>query len=63
MSIENAKARSKEIENEIDKGGHICIFLDYNTHFWNQIDFEAIWGEPHRRGVLSKDPDNRFLIE
>lgn len=35
-------------------------FIDYNTRFWNQIDFDAIWGEPHDRALLSKDPTNKF---
>lgn len=39
------------------------VFVDYNTRFWNQIDFDALWGAPHGREVLSKDPTNKFLIE
>ena len=28
-------------------GSRNTIFIDYNTRFWDQIDFDAIWGEPH----------------
>ncbi len=38
------------------------IFIDYNTRFWNQIDFDKLWGEPHRREALSSDPNQKFLI-
>lgn len=37
-------------------------FIDYNTRFWNQIDFENLWGQPHGREVLSDDPSHKFLI-
>ncbi|WP_019555062.1 glutathione S-transferase C-terminal domain-containing protein [Propionispira raffinosivorans] len=43
-------------------GNTNTIFVDYNTRFWNQIDFAALWGEPHDRARLSKDPDHKFLI-
>ncbi|MBP2650089.1 MAG: putative glutathione S-transferase [Firmicutes bacterium] len=36
-------------------------FVDYNTRFWNQIDFDALWGEPHNREALSNDPKHKFL--
>lgn len=42
-------------------GSRNKVFVDYNTRFWDQIDFDALWGEPHGREPLSKDPANRFL--
>jgi len=43
-------------------GDTSTVFIDYNTRFWNQIDFEALWGTPHGREVLSKDPESKFLL-
>ena len=37
-------------------------FVDFNTRFWDKIDFEALWGAPSHREILSKDPDNKFLV-
>lgn len=36
------------------------IFIDYNTRFWNQIDFEKLWTEPHNRATLSQIPTQKF---
>lgn len=41
-------------------GNTSTIFIDYNTRFWNQIDFKALWEEPHGREHLSKDPTHKF---
>jgi len=38
------------------------IFIDYNTRFWNQIDFDGLWGQPHNREALSKDSEKKFLL-
>lgn len=38
-------------------------FIDYNTRFWNQIDFDGLWGETHHRERLSRDPDHKFLTK
>ena len=43
-------------------GDKSTIFIDYNTRFWDQIDFDALWGTPHGREALSKDPENKFLL-
>lgn len=43
-------------------GDTSTIFIDYNTRFWNQIDFEKLWGEPHNREHLSKTPQQKFLL-
>lgn len=37
-------------ESHGERGG---VFVDYNTRFWNQIDFEELWGAPHGREALS----------
>jgi putative glutathione S-transferase len=40
-------------ENHGKKDG---TFADYNTRFWDQIDFEGLWGAPHGRENLAKEP-------
>ncbi|GIO66553.1 glutathione S-transferase C-terminal domain-containing protein [Paenibacillus sp. JTLBN-2024] len=39
------------------------IFLDYNTRFWDQIDFEKLWSQPHGRQEKSSDPTQKFLTK
>jgi putative glutathione S-transferase len=41
-------------------GDKSSIFVDFNTRFAEQIDFEGIWSEPSRREILSLDGENRF---
>jgi len=36
------------------------IFIDFNTRFADQIDYDGIWSEPQDRYKLSKDPENKF---
>lgn len=43
-------------------GDTSTIFIDYNTRFWNQIDFDKLWGEPQNRKALSPSPEQKFLI-
>lgn len=38
------------------------LFVDYNTRFWDQIDFEKPWTEPHNRKEKSSDPEHKFLV-
>lgn len=47
-------------ESHRDQSG---TFVDYNTRFWNQIDFDALWGAPHGREILSLYPEQKFRIE
>jgi putative glutathione S-transferase len=42
-------------------GNKAVAFVDFNTRFVDQIDFEAIWGEAPRREYLSLDPSTPFL--
>lgn len=37
------------------------LFLDFNSRFADQIDYDAIWSQPHQRAKLSKTPDQKFL--
>jgi len=53
----------RDLAKDAGDGDDGSIFLDYNTRFWNQIDFEKIWGEPHKRELLSNNPNQKFLIE
>jgi putative glutathione S-transferase len=39
------------------------IFADYNTRFWDQIDFEGLWGAPHGRENLAKEPLKIFQLK
>lgn len=41
-------------------GDKETIFIDYNTRFWNEIDFEGLWSEPQNRKEKSSDPDHKF---
>lgn len=43
-------------------GNTDTIFIDYNTRFWNQIDFEALWSQPQKRKKLSKTPEQKFKL-
>ena len=44
-------------------GSKASIFIDYNTRFWDQIDFEARWTQPHDRAQLSRTPKQKFKVE
>lgn len=44
-------------------GSKDTIFIDYNTRFWEQIDFEKRWTEPQNRKALSQTPEEKFRIE
>lgn len=37
------------------------IFIDYNTRFWDQIDYGKRWSAPHDRQEKSADPTRKFL--
>jgi putative glutathione S-transferase len=37
------------------------LFLDFNSRFYDQIDYDAIWSAPTDRSKLSKTPDEKFL--
>lgn len=37
------------------------LFMDYNSRFYDQIDYDAIWSEPTDRHKLSKTPEEKFL--
>lgn len=41
-------------------GDTSTIFIDYNTRFWNQIDFEKLWSAPQQRAQLSKSLEEKF---
>ncbi|NWL86655.1 MULTISPECIES: glutathione S-transferase C-terminal domain-containing protein [unclassified Paenibacillus] len=43
-------------------GNKDTIFIDYNTRFWDQIDYEGIWSQPHHRKEKSSDPEHKFKI-
>ncbi|WMT38982.1 glutathione S-transferase C-terminal domain-containing protein [Paenibacillus sp. D2_2] len=43
-------------------GNRDTIFIDYNTRFWDQIDFEGRWSQPQNRKEKSSDPENKFKI-
>lgn len=36
------------------------IFIDYNTRFWDKIDYETLWNQPQERYLLSKTPSEKF---
>ncbi|MBF7094127.1 glutathione S-transferase C-terminal domain-containing protein [Streptococcus sp. HF-1907] len=38
------------------------LFVDFNSRFADDIDFEGIWSQPHTRHYLSKTPNQKFLI-
>lgn len=37
------------------------LFLDFNSRFYDQIDYDALWSAPTDRGQLSKTPEEKFL--
>lgn len=43
-------------------GDQSVIFIDYNTRFWQEIDFEERWSEPQNRHEKSRDPKNKCYI-
>lgn len=43
-------------------GSRENIFIDFNTRFWNQIDYDAKWSEKQNRKLLSKTPEQKFKI-
>lgn len=44
-------------------GSKESIFIDYNTRFWNQIDYVKLWSEPQDRKNISQTPNEKFKIE
>lgn len=44
-------------------GDKSTIFIDYNTRFWDQIDYEGLWSQPHDRGAKSSDPEQKFKTQ
>ncbi|MGX7205856.1 glutathione S-transferase C-terminal domain-containing protein [Enterococcus pingfangensis] len=42
------------------KGDKRSIFIDYNTRFADEIDFDALWSQPQDRRFLSKVPAEKF---
>lgn len=44
-------------------GDKSTIFIDYNTRFWDQIDYEGRWSEPHTRQEKSADQQQKFKIK
>lgn len=43
-------------------GNKDTIFIDYNTRFWDQIDYEGLWSQPHNRQEKSSDPGHKFKL-
>lgn len=39
------------------------LFVDFNSRFADDIDFDAIWSVPQKRKYLSKTPDQKFLVD
>lgn len=39
------------------------LFVDFNSRFADDIDFDAQWSQPHNRRYLSKTPEQKFLID
>lgn len=37
-------------------------FIDFNTRFAGQIDYDALWSAPQDRSCLSRSPDKKFLF-
>ncbi|MFF2017114.1 glutathione S-transferase C-terminal domain-containing protein [Paenibacillus sp. NPDC058177] len=35
-------------------------FIDFNSRFWEQVDYDGLWSTPHDRQTKSTDPDNKF---
>lgn len=38
------------------------LFLDFNSRFYDQIDYDAYWSTPTERHLLSSNSDEKFLI-
>ncbi len=38
-----------------------ALFLDFNSRFYDQIDYDAVWSAPTDRAGLSKTPEEKFL--
>ena len=38
------------------------LFVDFNSRFADSIDFDALWSSPQNRKLLSKTPEQKFLI-
>lgn len=45
------------------RGDKTGIFIDYNTRFWDQIDYEGLWSQPHDRQTKSADPEQKFYVK
>ncbi|MGN0342059.1 MAG: glutathione S-transferase C-terminal domain-containing protein [Roseburia sp.] len=43
------------------RGNKNADFVDFNTRFVDQIDYEAFWSTPQNRKALSKTPEEKFL--
>ncbi|CCF02487.1 Glutathione S-transferase, omega [Streptococcus macedonicus ACA-DC 198] len=39
------------------------LFVDFNSRFADDIDFDAIWSTQQKRKYLSKTPEQKFLID
>ncbi|MFF2480309.1 glutathione S-transferase C-terminal domain-containing protein [Paenibacillus sp. NPDC058071] len=39
------------------------VFMDYNSRFWDQLDYAGIWSAPHDRQTNSADPEQKFIIK
>lgn len=39
------------------------LFVDFNSRFADEIDFDAIWSTPQKRKYFSKTPDQKFLVD
>ncbi|MBJ6362874.1 glutathione S-transferase C-terminal domain-containing protein [Paenibacillus sp. GCM10012307] len=42
-------------------GNKSILFVDFNTRFWDQIDYEGLWSTPHDRQTKSADPEQKFF--
>ncbi len=38
------------------------LFVDFNSRFADDLDFDALWSTPQNRHLLSKTPEQKFLI-
>lgn len=46
----------------LTNGKRKSLFETFAVRFANEFDYEALWSEPQQRKVLSKTPDEKFLI-
>ncbi|MEK3901508.1 glutathione S-transferase C-terminal domain-containing protein [Paenibacillus sp. FSL R7-0179] len=44
-------------------GDKSALFIDYNTRFWDQIDYEGRWSQPHNRQEKSGHPEQKFKLQ